>query len=279
VTGQVNFADEPIRILCVDDEKNVLRALKRAFLDEDYEILTAESAEEALDIISREEVQLVISDYRMPGQNGVEFLREVCRRRPETVRIVLSGYADAAAIVSAINEGQIYKFIPKPWDDDELKMSIDNALERYFLHKKNSELMNELQSSNRKLQEMNENLEALVEERTIKVTMQNLALLASQNILDALPVGVVGLDLNGTIVHNNKLAKYLLNLQGQRLIGQQRDVLPPELNALIDRLHGQGSMAETIYLGAEPVKTWIEPINIGDQKGIILTLARQEIVS
>src|SRR6266536_904479 len=108
--------DEQIRILFVDDEKNVLRSLERTFLDEDYEILTATTGAEGLAVLQNNSpVQVVISDYRMPEMNGVDFLRKVCNQWPETVRIVPSGYADTASIVSAINEGQIYKFIPKPW--------------------------------------------------------------------------------------------------------------------------------------------------------------------
>lgn len=139
---------EAIRILCVDDEKNVLRAVARAFLDEDYEILSAQSGEEGLLILDHEAgIQIVLSDYRMPGMNGVEFLREVCRRHPETIRIVLSGYANTAAVVDAINEGEIYKFIPKPWDDEDLKSTIQNGLERYFRRQQDALLVAELRKA------------------------------------------------------------------------------------------------------------------------------------
>jgi two-component system NtrC family sensor kinase len=154
--------DEQVKILFVDDERNVLRALERLFLDDEYEIITALSGEEGLHLLKSEQpVQIVISDYRMPGMNGVEFLREVCRSWPDTVRIVLSGYADTAAVVNAINEGEIFRFIPKPWNNNELKMTIVNALEHYCLQQYNSELMKRLAESNAKLQAMNENLETL----------------------------------------------------------------------------------------------------------------------
>jgi len=143
---------EQVRILCVDDEVNVLQSLRRMFLDDDYELLTASSAAEGLEILKREDpVQIVISDYRMPVMNGVDFFREVCAKWPDTVRIVLSGYADAAAIVAAINEGQIYKFVPKPWNDDELKVTVVNALEKYRLQKYNALLLDKLSRSNEKL--------------------------------------------------------------------------------------------------------------------------------
>jgi len=102
------------RILLVDDERNVIRALERLFIDDDYEIFTAASGDEGLAILAEEEVQLILADYRMEGMDGVEFLRRVYERWPDTIRIVLSGYADTGAVVGAINEGRVYKFIAKP---------------------------------------------------------------------------------------------------------------------------------------------------------------------
>ncbi len=156
--------DEPVRILFVDDEVNVLRSLQRTFLDDDYEILTASSGVRALSKLEEvPPVQVVISDYRMPEMNGIEFLREVRRRWPETVRIVLSGYADTGVVISSINDGEIYKFIPKPWNDDELRITIINALERYFLNRKNMELTDALATTMEELNRMNAELERLRE--------------------------------------------------------------------------------------------------------------------
>jgi len=221
-------ADEPIQILCVDDEPNVLKALQRLFMDEDYEILSANSGAEGLTILEQNPaVRLVISDYRMPGMNGVDFLKDVCDRRPETVRIVLSGYADTAAVVSAINEGQIYKFIPKPWDDDELLVNIRNALEKYDLERKNARLVAELAESNAKLQEVNQNLEELVAKRTATLTLQNQVLTVSQNILDALPAAVLGIDSDRMVVCCNHEGTELFAQQGTELLGLTMDEVLP----------------------------------------------------
>ncbi len=157
--------DEEIKLLCVDDEQNVINALKRLFFDSDYTIFSATSGQEGLDILERENVQIVISDYRMPNMNGVEFLKEVCKHWSQTVRIVLSGYADTTSVVEAINEGQIYKFVPKPWNDEELKVTISNAVERYFLVKKNTELNNELREKNEELTRLNKQLMKSLEEK------------------------------------------------------------------------------------------------------------------
>jgi two-component system NtrC family sensor kinase len=146
---------------------------------------------------------VVISDYRMPVMNGVEFLKGVYDRWPETVRIVLSGYADASAIVAAINEGHIYRFIPKPWNDDELRVTIQNCLERYFLQKNNHELLDQLAG-------VNQELEDKVQVRTEQLELRNQALEFSQRMLGNLPVGVAGIDINGMIAYCNDKAAQLL---------------------------------------------------------------------
>ncbi|NJD91135.1 MAG: response regulator [Geobacter sp.] len=144
---------ENIKLLCVDDERNVLRALERIFMDDDYEILTAISGEDGLAVLAENsDVQVVISDFRMPGMNGVEFLRQVCEKYPDTVRIVLSGYADTGAVVSAINEGQIYKFVSKPWSDEELRQTVAKAVEAFSLHRQNRALAAELETLRREME-------------------------------------------------------------------------------------------------------------------------------
>ncbi|MCK5341243.1 MAG: response regulator, partial [Desulfobulbaceae bacterium] len=200
--------DEQIKILCVDDENNVLRALKRLFMDDDYEIFTAESGSEGIEVLEKEEgIQLIISDYRMPGMDGVEFLRQAHEGWPETIRIVLSGYADTAVVVAAINEGRIYEFIPKPWNDDDLRVTIKKALEVFFLRRKNENLSDKLMASNEELTELNNNLEEEVAKRTADLLFQNKAMQFAHNVMDALPAAVIGLDPDGLIVLSNALSE------------------------------------------------------------------------
>lgn len=116
------------KILLVDDEENVLRALKRALATEPYEIVTCRSGVEALALLENTEVDLVLSDYRMPEMDGVAFLTECRTHRPDMARLILSGYADLEALTGAINSAQIYRFINKPWQDYDLKAAIFNAL-------------------------------------------------------------------------------------------------------------------------------------------------------
>lgn len=230
-------SEKPV-ILCVDDERNVLRSLERIFLYEEYEILTAASGDEGLQILeSRGPTQIVISDYRMPVMDGVEFLRAVYQRWPDTVRIVLSGYADAGAIVAAINDGHIYKFIPKPWNDDELRVTISNSLERYSLLKHNRELMAELSRAN-------EELERKVQKRTAELELRNQALTFSQCLLDSLPAAVLGIDSGGMIVQGSRGAVQLFNAVEGGLFGSdRREALPAEFNGVIDALE-EGRMLQ-----------------------------------
>ncbi len=220
-----------VKVLFVDDEPNVLRALERLFLDEEYTLLRADSGEEGLRLLQENEpVPLVVSDYRMPGMSGVEFLKTVYERWPETVRIVLSGYADTATIVEAINEGHIYKFIPKPWNDDELRITIAKAVEVYFLRRENIHLAEELCQMNEQLLGLNEELEQRVRARTSEVTFQNRVLKRGQHILDSLPIAVFGFDDQLELVQHNRQAHAFVETGIELSLGHPAaEVLPPPL--------------------------------------------------
>jgi two-component system NtrC family sensor kinase len=156
--------NEPIRLLFVDDEENILRSIERMFHDAGYTILTAKSGQEGLAILEAgPPAQVVVSDYRMPGMSGVEFLRAVARRWPDTVRMVLSGYADTPAVIGAINEGGIFKFISKPWNDDELRLAVANAATLYFLQHRIAELLKELKSRDEENSRLREELRVMSE--------------------------------------------------------------------------------------------------------------------
>lgn len=114
-------------LLLLDDEQNILRALARLLRRDGYEILMASRAQEAFDILARNEVQVIITDQRMPEMCGTEFLSQVKGLYPDTVRIVLSGYTDLSTVTEAINQGEVYKFLLKPWDDDQLRSVVAEA--------------------------------------------------------------------------------------------------------------------------------------------------------
>jgi type II secretory ATPase GspE/PulE/Tfp pilus assembly ATPase PilB-like protein/FixJ family two-component response regulator len=127
-------------ILFVDDEEGVLNSLRRIFLEENYRIFTSTSAERALEIMSCENVHLVVSDHRMPGMTGAELLKEIRQKWPETIRIMLTGYADVSSVMGAVKEGAVYKFITKPWNDEDLRLTVSLALQQYVLLRENQKL-------------------------------------------------------------------------------------------------------------------------------------------
>lgn len=129
------------RILLVDDEPNVLSALKRALFDEPLEIISATSAEEALDILKMARFKVVVSDERMLGMQGSEFLAQVRQLYPGMIRIMLTGHATLEAAMKAVNEGEIYRFFSKPWDDHNLKFAIRAAIEKFDLEAENRRLL------------------------------------------------------------------------------------------------------------------------------------------
>lgn len=123
------------KILVVDDEPANLRMLERLFRDE-YDVVTAESGEEALETLNHHDVAIIISDQRMPGMKGIDFLRKAAEARPQTVRIILTGYTDVNDLVNAINSGVIYRYLTKPWVNTDLRQTVQRAVQHYEATKK-----------------------------------------------------------------------------------------------------------------------------------------------
>jgi len=128
-------------ILLVDDEANVLSALTRALIDDPYEILTASGGRHALEIMEGKTIKAIVSDERMVGMQGSELLAEIKHRSPHTVRILLTGHATLEAAMRAVNEGEIYRFFTKPWDDLQLRFALLSAVEKYDLEAENRRLL------------------------------------------------------------------------------------------------------------------------------------------
>jgi two-component system response regulator HupR/HoxA len=132
---------EKRRVLFVDDEEKILKALERSLLDEPYEALFANSGKEALEVLKREQVHVLVTDMRMPEMTGLKLVRIVKKEYPYVIRLVLSGYTDIETLLAAINEGEIFRFITKPWKDEELKTTIRQTIEFYDLHSEREMLM------------------------------------------------------------------------------------------------------------------------------------------
>ena len=166
-------ANIPNRILFVDDEENVLRSLKRLFMSEDYTVLTALSGPDGLAVLKEVEVPVIISDQRMPVMTGAEFLEKSRELSPDSVRIILTGYADVEAAIGAINRGGAYRYVSKPWNDNELLLVIKDAFDKYRLVKENKYLTELTIQQNDELKKWSTELEFYVQQHTIELTNQN----------------------------------------------------------------------------------------------------------
>ncbi|MAE95489.1 MAG: two-component system response regulator [Deltaproteobacteria bacterium] len=153
-------------VLFVDDEVNILKALQRLLRHEGWTVLTASRGQEALELLQKHETQVVVSDQRMPEMSGVELLSCVRERHPNLVRMMLTGYTEINVAVDAINHGEIYRLITKPWNDEELKATLRQAFDHYALKNEIKRLNHVTREQNLRLQDMNKNLEGKVRERT-----------------------------------------------------------------------------------------------------------------
>lgn len=205
---------EPTRpvILCVDDEPSILSALRRLFRTHGFQVLAAESGQAGLDILALESVDLVISDMRMPQMDGVVFLEHVRARKPDVPRLLLTGYADVASIVGAINRGEIYRYIAKPWDDNDIVLTVRDALERSALVKEKKRLEALVLAKNAELTTINASLELRVDARTAELKQSNLALNAAND------------KLKNNFLTSIKMFTALIELRDNKLAGHTRRV-------------------------------------------------------
>jgi response regulator RpfG family c-di-GMP phosphodiesterase len=140
-----------IHILYIDDEPNNLIAFKASFR-RNYNVFTAESAEEGRKILENNDIQVILSDQRMPKMTGIEFFESILHTFPNPIRILITGYTDINAVIDAINRGQVYKYLTKPWNETDVKIFIEKAYEVFYLRKENIELTDKLIDANKKLE-------------------------------------------------------------------------------------------------------------------------------
>lgn len=147
-------------ILFVDDEQEVLHSLTRAFQHENYHVFSANSGKKALEILKTQKIHVVVADHRMSKMTGAQLLREIKKQYPDIIRIMLTGYADADAVMGAMNKGAVYKFITKPWINEDLRLTISLALEQYDLMKENRELKQQQQIQQQNVDKLNAYLDS-----------------------------------------------------------------------------------------------------------------------
>ncbi|MCF2950429.1 response regulator [Paraglaciecola aquimarina] len=159
------------RVLIVDDEINILHAMKRLLRSNDFELNLATSGEDALNQLKSENVDLIISDMKMPGMSGAQLFSEIATLYPDTYRILLTGFADIDSTIKAINDGKIHRYIQKPWNNEALIEAINEGLEKIKLKQQNTQLQALLEKQNRLLRNLNANLEEKVEARTKQIKL------------------------------------------------------------------------------------------------------------
>lgn len=142
-----------IKVLYIDDELNNLAAFTATYRRK-FEVHTASSAAEGFKILESNEIHVVLSDQRMPVMTGIEFFESMLKRFPDPIRILITGYADINAVIGAINRGEVYKYVEKPWDDASLAIFIERAYEVYALRQQNVQLIDRLHSASQKLEQM-----------------------------------------------------------------------------------------------------------------------------
>lgn len=194
-------------VLCVDDEPNILSALKRMLRGSGYCVLTAGSGGQALEMLAQMPVDLVISDMRMPAMDGAQLLEQVQARWPEVVRILLTGHSDMDSTVAAINRGRIFRYINKPWDEHELLGAVQQGLQMQALERERRRLEQLTAEQNQRLQGMNAELEQRVNERTAELKDANVKL--QRNYLKSIKVFSNLLELrDGTLAgHGRRVAE------------------------------------------------------------------------
>jgi EAL domain-containing protein (putative c-di-GMP-specific phosphodiesterase class I)/FixJ family two-component response regulator len=228
-----NFAQAPPRpqrerhLLLLDDEPNILRSLRRVFRAQPWTVHTANTPEEAFELLARHPIGVVMSDQRMPLMRGTDFLASVKQLHPDTVRIVLSGYTELQSVTDAINEGAIYKFLTKPWNDQRLNEEIERAFRQH-------EMVAESQLLQQRLVESNKQLENRLQLNAERLQREEAALDVTHEALGVVPVPILGIDGSGMIAISNAAADALLG-GGVSVVGEHvDDVLPDVAPALAD---------------------------------------------
>ncbi len=241
---------DPPRILIVDDEEAILETMSFTFMDL-YEVFTSSDARKALDILDENSpMACVITDQRMPGMTGVEFLAEASKRHPETVRIMLTGFADADATIQAINDGHVYAYVNKPWEPEELKQTVKRAVEHHHLAAENTRLVGELRSTNFFL----------------------------EAVMDRLGTGALAVDAEGIVRAANQPAREYLGLPEDPSGTQLVEILEAlGIEGLCDTVmrlfdEGEGAFEEVQIGGERPLQLRISAQRLDAQLGSVIVL-------
>jgi diguanylate cyclase (GGDEF)-like protein len=253
-------------LLLVDDEENIVASLRRLLRRDGYHIITANSGAQGLQRLTESKVDVILSDQRMPGMTGVEFLRRAKELYPETMRLSLSGYTELESITDAINEGAVYKCLTKPWDDERLRGHINEAFRQKEMADDNRELGARLQAANSELATVNERMQKLVGVQLEQIRRDEARLLSAHEVLEGIPAPVIGFDAEGMVAYLNADAQELFSPGDSPLGRDAAEALSPEL-AQIWRV-GDGAHSRT-EVGGRQFQVVCRVV--GDGKLMVLT--------
>ena len=220
------------KILFVDDESNILQSVRRVMRKTDIEIDAVTTPKEALALVEKEKYAVVISDQRMPGMGGVELLEKVRVLSPDTIRIILTGYADVQASVDAINRGAVYRYLNKPWEDDDLRNTVKQAVDQFLLVQENRRLQELTERQNEELKDLNENLKQKVMERTWEVLRLNQKL--EHSFMGAVQAMARLGEMHSNVVGSHAKRVALLSTEMAKKLGfTGRDLMQVEVAAML----------------------------------------------
>jgi signal transduction histidine kinase len=239
-------------LLIIDDEPEILKALTRQFRHK-YNVFSTTNAEEGFSIMEKENIQVVLSDQRMPGMTGVDFFSRIKTKYPDALKLILTGYSDIEAVIGAINDGQVFRYVTKPWNPDELETIIKEAFEKFELITRNRKLMHSLQ-------EANETLELKVKERTLQLEKLNHKL-SELNIEKNRYIGIVAHDLRNPIGIAESFSNLLIediDDIGKEKLTEYLGIINERCNFSLDLIH---SFLDVSKIEAGIFELKVEPVN------------------
>lgn len=271
--GLLRFNKPARTLLLVDDETNIVSALKRLLRRDNYTILTANSGAEGLEVLAHHAVDVIVSDQRMPGMTGVEFLGRAKELYPDTVRIVLSGYTELQSVTDAVNQGAAYKFLTKPWDDTQLRGHIEEAFRRKEMADENRRLALEVQTANSELAAANRRLGEVLDQQQQQIRRDEVSLDVVREMLRHVPVPVIGIDEENCIAFINAPAQALLGHEAALLGADAPQAIPEILDAIRGAQDGQGCDVQLNGLAYQATCRYMGQGS--ESRGRLITLSRE----
>ena len=261
-------------LLLVDDEPNILSALKRLFRPDGYRLLTAASGAEALELLAAHQVDVILSDQRMPGMTGVDFLRRTKALHPHTIRMTLSGFTDLQSIIDAVNEGAVYKFLTKPWDDERLRGHVAQAFAQKGMADDNRRLQGEVAAANADQARLNQRLAQLLDRQTEQSQLMQASADGVRDLVDMLPAAVFGIDPDGVLAYLNQRAADLLPAANACLGSDPGPQLGAVLASLRSTVPGHPAGGRTVWINQQRQLAWISDMPGGPraERGTLLAL-------